>query len=224
MPIAFSPRLDILPPAQRRLWPELAQTPDHFTLYGGTAIALRLGHRQSADFDFFSPRLFEPRFLLETIPYLRGAEILRSAANDLTVTVDRDGPVQLSFFGNFDLGQVAAAEPVEGPQFNVAALLDVGGMKVAVVTQRAELRDYLDVHALLTKAGISLPTMLAAAVIIYGTEFNPLLSLKALSYYGDRSLADLSPNVRRDLVAAVQATDPQNLTILDAVRRRGARP
>jgi hypothetical protein len=29
-------------------------TPDHFTLYEGTALALRLGHRQSVDFDFFS--------------------------------------------------------------------------------------------------------------------------------------------------------------------------
>jgi hypothetical protein len=59
---------------------------------------LRLGHRESADLNFFSPRLFEPRFISETIPYLKGGEILRSAANDLTVTVDRGGPVQLSFF------------------------------------------------------------------------------------------------------------------------------
>jgi len=47
-------RLDILPPAQLALWPELRQIPAHFVLYGGTAIALRLGHRQSVDFDFFT--------------------------------------------------------------------------------------------------------------------------------------------------------------------------
>ena len=46
----FQPRLDILPAAQRKLWCELGATPDHFTLYGRTALALRLGHRQSADF------------------------------------------------------------------------------------------------------------------------------------------------------------------------------
>jgi hypothetical protein len=224
MPTAFNPRLDILPAAQRRLWLELTQTPDHFTLYGGTAIALRLGHRQSADFDFFSPQLFEPRHLLETIPFLKGAEVLKSAANDLTVAVDRGGPVQLSFFGNFDLGQVSTAEPVQGPQFDVAALLDLSGMKVAVVTQRAEAKDYLDIHALLTKAKIPLGTMLAAAAIIYGTEFNPLLSLKAISYFGDRSLTHLPQDLRRDLIAAVQATDPQNLPTLAAIRRRGARP
>ena len=38
----FEPRLDILPPAQQRLWPELSETPEEFTLYGGTAIAIVL--------------------------------------------------------------------------------------------------------------------------------------------------------------------------------------
>jgi len=35
----FSPYLKILPPAQRRLWPELGQLPRDFVLYGGTALA-----------------------------------------------------------------------------------------------------------------------------------------------------------------------------------------
>jgi hypothetical protein len=51
----FHPRLDILPPPQRTLWPELDPTPDHFTLYGGTALVLRLGHRQSVDFELLEP-------------------------------------------------------------------------------------------------------------------------------------------------------------------------
>ena len=50
----FTPRLDILPPPQRRLWDELAAIPPEFVLYGGTAIALHLGHRQSVDFDFLA--------------------------------------------------------------------------------------------------------------------------------------------------------------------------
>lgn len=42
----FKPCIHILPPAQRRLWPELKNAPNlGFSLYGGTAIALRLGHR-----------------------------------------------------------------------------------------------------------------------------------------------------------------------------------
>ena len=42
----FVPRLDVLPEAQRRLWGELSAVPKEFTLYGGTALALHLGHRK----------------------------------------------------------------------------------------------------------------------------------------------------------------------------------
>ncbi len=47
-------QLSILPKPQRVFLPLLEQVPKRFILYGGTAIALRLGHRESVDFDFFS--------------------------------------------------------------------------------------------------------------------------------------------------------------------------
>jgi hypothetical protein len=219
----FKPRLDILPPAQQDLWPELSATPEEFTLYGGTAIALRLGHRPSVDFDFFSSKPFVPAVLLHKVPYLKDAAVRQSAPNTLTVTVERHGPVQLSFFGDLDLGQVAPSETAMGPEIKVASLIDLAGFKVAVVTQRAELRDYIDVHTLLTKANIPLAEMLAAAAIIYGSQFSPLLSLKALAYHDEPALAELSNEVRRDLVAAVGAVDPQRLPVLAAVRKKPER-
>jgi Nucleotidyl transferase AbiEii toxin, Type IV TA system len=219
----FKPRLDILSPPQRRLWPELSETLEEFTLVGGTAIALRLGHRPSVDFDFFATIPFVPGALLQNVPYLKGATVRQSAPNTLTVTVERGGPVQVSFFGGLDLGQVASAETASGPGISVASLVDLAGFKVAVVTQRAEVKDYIDVHTLLTKGNIPLAEMLAAAAIIYGTEFSPLLSLKALAYHDDPALAELSTDVRRDLITAVTAVDPQRLPVLTAVRKRPER-
>jgi hypothetical protein len=138
----------------------------------------------------------------------------------LTVTVERDGPVQVSFFGDLGLGQVMQAENANGPRIEVASLMDLAGCKVAVVTQRAERRDYIDIHTLLNKADISLAKMLAAATIIYGDQFSPLLALKALSYHSDPTLSDLSESVRRDLIAAVKEVDPRHLPVLTAVRKR----
>ena len=218
----FSPCLEILPAAQRRLWPELAETPAEFTLYGGTAIALRLAHRQSADFDFFSLESFEPSALLRKIPYLNGAAPRQAAPNTLSVNLDRGGPVQLSYFGALGIGQVAPAESVEGPGFKVASLIDLAGTKVAVLPQRVEFRDYLDVHALLTKAEMPLAEMLAAARVIYGDQFNPLLTLKALAYYEDFTLAELSKSIRNDLSEAATTTDFQKLPTLTAFREREA--
>ena len=54
----FTAKLDILSLAQQALWEELAQTPETFVLYGGTGLSLRLGHRSSVDFDFFSSDSF----------------------------------------------------------------------------------------------------------------------------------------------------------------------
>src|SRR5579864_1279797 len=47
----FDPRIDILPAAQQEVWPQLGHAASlSFVLYGGTAIALHLGHRTSVDF------------------------------------------------------------------------------------------------------------------------------------------------------------------------------
>lgn len=54
MPAFFTPNLKILTQGQRELWPLLAAVSARFTLYGGTALAIQLGHRESVDFDFFS--------------------------------------------------------------------------------------------------------------------------------------------------------------------------
>lgn len=216
----FTPRLEILPPAQRRLWPELVDTPEEFTLHGGTAIALQLGHRQSVDFDWFSFAPFVPTTLLQRVPYLRGATVRQSAPNTLTVTVERADPVQVSFFGGLALGQVAPPDIAMGPDIKVGSLIDLAGLKVALVTQRAELRDYIDVHSLLTTAAIPLAEMLAAAKVIYGRQFNPILSLKALTYFDDPALNELPGQVRQTLVEAVVLTDPRNLPALAAVRAR----
>lgn len=134
----FVPKLALLPPPQRQLWPELDATPRQFTLYGGTALALRLGHRESVDFDFFSRQPFEPN-------------------------------------------------------------------------QLAENKDYLDIDALLQN-GVTLPTALAAGQIVYGSRFNPVITLKALSYFDD--LPTLPAAVKARLSAAAARVDLNQLPVL----------
>jgi hypothetical protein len=102
----FTPKLEILLAAQRRLWDELRGTPQEFVLYGGTALALRLGHRTSEDFDFFSNNSFAPDVPRKGIPYLQDAELSQFEPNTLTAIVDRDGPVKVSFFGALKLNRV----------------------------------------------------------------------------------------------------------------------
>ena len=213
----LKPNLTILPPPQLQLWPELDATPDHFTLYGGTALALRIGHRSSVDFDFFSNQSFDPDELGRAIPYLKGAERVQVAPNTLKCRVERNGPVLVSFFGGLGLGQAASRDQAQGRSLYVASLLDIAGTKVAVVQKRAEVRDYLDIDALI-RHGIDLPTALAAGRVVYGRSFNPIITLKALSFFED--LPSLSIVVRQRLSAAVEAVDPTALPELTPYLRR----
>lgn len=194
----FTPNLQILPPAQRRLWDELRHTPREFVLYGGTALALRLGHRHSEDFDFFSNKSFAPDILRNAIAYLRGAELSQFETNTLTAIVDRDGPVKVSFFGELKLNRVREPEVAQDNCIQVASLLDVAATKLATIQQRAQARDYEDLAAIFG-SGVSLAEALAAAVAVYGKEFNGALSLKALTYFADGDLPSLSPAMQKKL-------------------------
>lgn len=84
-------------------------------------------------------------------------------------------------------------------------------MKVAVVQKRAEARDYLDLDAILRQGDIDLLAALAAAWAMYGTRFNPLLTLKSLSFFGDGNLPTLPLETQKRLSAAVRAIDLNSL-------------
>ena len=197
----FTPRLDALPAAQKRFWPELKCVPRHFVLYGGTALALHMAHRMSIDFDFFSSEEFQPDDLARGISWLRSAERLQSSPNTLTVAVVREEPIRISFFGGLSIGRVGEPLLTNDKVAAVASLLDIAATKAAVLPQRAEQKDYLDMAQLL-KAGIGLVEILGAARALHPETFNPMIALKALTYFQDGDLPELPAEVKRLLCDA----------------------
>jgi hypothetical protein len=63
--------------------------------------------------------------------------------------------------------------------------------------------------------------MLAAGTVVYGRSFNPLITLKALSYFDD--VPSLPAEVQERLRAAVAAVDPASLPMLTPHVRRDDR-
>jgi hypothetical protein len=179
------------------LWPELSQIPEHFVLYGGTAVGLRLGGRQSVDFDFFTNQPVSADVLSRSLAFLDGAELIQSEPNTATFTVDRGGPIKVSFFGGLTIGRVGQPDRCRDNHVCVASLLDLAAQKMKVILVRAEPKDYCDIYTVL-KAGVTLPEALGATKALY-PEFNPVLSLKALAYYGEPTLATLPTDIREYL-------------------------
>ncbi len=201
----FSPHLEILPRAQQTLWPELRGARDlGFVLYGGTAIALRLGHRQSVDFDFFCKAPLAREAMRTALPFLARATVLQDEKNALSVLVPCEGQahVKVSFFGTIEFGRVGEPDLTDDGVLLVASLDDLMATKVEVILRRAEAKDYRDI-AHMIQAGVSLPKGLATARAFFGTNFQPSESLKALVYYKDGDLHTLAQRDRDILTVAV---------------------
>ena len=108
------------------------------------------------------------------------------------------------------------------PGSSVAALIDLAGMKAAVVTQRAELRDYLDIHVLMTKAKISLAEMLAAGSRHLRGTIQPVAPAQGHRLSQRPVPRGAEEDVRQDLIEVVKATDPRCSPVLNVVRTREA--
>ncbi len=206
--MTFKPALDTLPAEQRRLWPQLSDIPKCFVLYGGTALALRLAHRCSVDFDFFSsdPVNLDALFRL---PFVARAEVLQREPDTLTVSVTPGGtanPVKVSFFGGIDTGRVGDPEQTDDHVLRVASLLDLFGTKLKVLLQRVAARDYLDLAAII-RAGVPLKEGLGAAATLYGRRFPPAEAVKALGYFDEGEAADVDTTTQAFLLREVAAWD-----------------
>ncbi len=140
---------EILPTAQRELLPDLSGTASlGYVLYGGTAAALRFGHRSSVDFDFFTDRPLDRPFLFERLPILNQAIVIQDRINTLSVMVPRNNAqVKVSFFGDIGMGRVATPDLASEHVLEIAAPLDLLATKLKVMLQRIESKDYLDVIA-----------------------------------------------------------------------------
>lgn len=185
----FKPHLNILPPEQAQLYHEIAGSLDSFVLYGGTALALQLGHRVSVDFDFFTPDAIIPEELYASLAWLENSQVIQRSRNTLTCLVARAGkPIQVSFFGGIDFGFLNTPLQPEATRINVASVLDIGASKLRTIIARSSYKDYVDIACIL-KAGVALETLLSGAKSLFSNKKNEFfsvdLALKALSFFDD---------------------------------------
>ena len=201
MPRRFEPRIDILSKAQQEIWSLLAPACElHFVLYGGTAVALHLGHRLSVDFDFFRSAPLDKKEIEGSFVFMRDARAIQEDENTLVVVVPMPaGSVKVSFFGGLAMGRINEPVQTNDSTLLVASLDDLLTAKLKAILDRAEAKDYRDISAVLS-AGISLEKALGAFGAMYGKD--PALALKAIGYFKDGDFPALPENDRNILRAA----------------------
>jgi hypothetical protein len=202
MPQCFDPKTEILPEAQQEIWPLLAPAPRlSFVLYGGTAVALYLGHRRSVDFDFFRSEPLDKKQLAASFEFIRDAQTIQEDENTLVVIAQMpSGPVKVSFFGGLAIGRINEPLQTTDSTLLVASIEDLLVTKLKAIIDRAEAKDYRDISAILS-ARVSLEKALGAFAKIYGKD--PGLPLKAVGYFKDGDLPSL-PKADQDVLRAAR--------------------
>ncbi len=176
---------NILTKSQKDLLPKLKFLKDNeFYLAGGTGLALQLGHRTSADFDFYSQKSFNPQKLVFQIERsLKPVKVVQ-IQEDTLILKYKDIIISLFLYPYPLLKPLLDLDWV-----SVAALEDIAAMKLVAITQRGTKRDFIDLYYLIKKLG--LVQILELSKQKY-KEFNQYLALQALLYFSDADKENLS--------------------------------
>ena len=135
-------------PDMRRLWQSMGPLPCGFRLYGGTALALYLNHRESVDFDFFTTEPGIDWDAVAALPWLEGTE-LRGRGGSAGAAVAGDArDIRVSFL----YSRRIVPPPMQPPRIAengvaVASPLDLVRAKLETVCDRGVAKDYADLAA-----------------------------------------------------------------------------
>lgn len=197
-------RFEILPKEQRDIYPHLKAIKDlGFTLFGGTAVALQLGHRVSIDFDFFTDKdISQLHSTLLSISSIEVSEISQQTNNSLSFKTTNN--VKFSFFGGIEFVKLSGKIQSDDEVLQLADLKSLLITKLKVSCERAEYKDYKDIAEILKTNQVSLEDGLCGVKQYFGDKFPLLQVLKGLTYFEDGDLHRLDKDDRKILLNAVK--------------------
>lgn len=157
------------------LFPRLGQF-QKFYLAGGTALALQIGHRLSADFDLFSEEKLSPRLLSKVKQEFAPAAISVTyrSPEQLNVLIDN---IKATFF-NYEYPVVDNLKKFKGVP--IVSIREIAAMKAFSIGKRLSYKDYVDWYFLLKEKHVGLLDVITHAQKKFGGDFNDRLFLGQL--------------------------------------------
>lgn len=162
-----------------------------FTLVGGTALSLMIGHRKSIDIDLFTTQDFDAHYLATHLSRTYGAEDIKTLNNSL-----------LCFIEEVKVDLIAHKYPVLYPikveeGIRMLSLEDIGAMKLnAIYNNGSRLKDFVDIYFLLEK--IPLQTITSSFIQKY-PDVNIQMAHHSLLYHDDVNKAEKIDYLGKDL-------------------------
>ena len=165
---------------------------DDWTLAGGTALALQIGHRYSEDLDFFRTGSFDSNNLLGRLARVGDIQVQSRTGDTLHVLLDQ---LRISFF--------TAEAPFLFPAIEYRGLMladprDIAAMKVIAIGGRGSRKDFVDLYCLLT-GGMSLQEILSLIEKRFDRiDYNAYHLQKSLVWFEDAETEPM-PDMIRDI-------------------------
>lgn len=154
----------------------------NFSLAGGTALALQLGHRISIDLDLFNQMEFDAEDLKMHLVSNYGFKISGVAKNTLSGFVEG---VKIDFISHcYNMLDIPSLQN----DLRLYSLKDIAAMKLNAVCNRGTRKDFADIYRLFDV--FSLPQQLSFYKAKYGQE-DLMMLFKSLLYFED---AELEPD------------------------------
>jgi predicted nucleotidyltransferase component of viral defense system len=147
--------LNTIDPPLYQVLSDLSELPAlaNFTLVGGTALALQLGHRKSDDLDFFTDRSFDIREVKSVIlGYNPKVEFIAETPQGFSFTLplsDDEEDVRKLDIYNWAVKFIRPFR--ETGHVRLASLEDIAAFKLDAIRHRKEKKDYVDLAVLLDR-------------------------------------------------------------------------
>jgi hypothetical protein len=183
----------IINPTTFSLIQELQSLPflKDFYLVGGTALALKLGHRNSIDIDLFTQNEFSTREIAEKLSLNRNFFISFERENTLMCYINS---IKTDFIRhNYSF----VNEPITEEGITYLSMEDIAAMKLNAIAQSGKrIKDFIDVYYLLEHFSVN--EMLSFYEIKYPFS-NKLIALRGLEYFNDIDLNIDPPILKKPL-------------------------
>ena len=218
---------DVLPEPQRRLWPAAAKLAAGVgaTLMGGTAVAVHLRHRTSEDFDLMTFRTFSGRAVMRRARDLAGHVEVTEAAADCFhgfldgVKFDIFRALPYEEIGPSQMRRIQLGPLIDG--LRIGSIPDLMATKLAVISYRPKLRDYIDIFEMDRTGVCSIEEGLEYFLVRFGYDHVPMAlsrTLTLLSQPGVLPPDRAYENLRLQTLAGLRERVPQALSHLAALR------
>ena len=153
-----------------------------FYLVGGTALALRIGHRRSVDLDLFSNFSFDVVQLLENLTADYNFNLFFYANNTIKGSIDN---VKVDFISH---RYPFISEPVVEEEIEMLSFQDIIAMKLNAISANGQrVKDFIDIFYLIRS--FSIEQMIGFYKKKY-TNYNEVSVLKSLVYFDDIDFND----------------------------------